>query len=158
MANVGIYYSISWSFLNFMPCFPLQDSEFSKYYAASFNAMDKDPLPWFSKLKKRCFQLPLQKECGTIEKYFSTAMMWNFQYPCFHRISAVQLTASRVKATVARGSLQPIAGGSRDLSPDGFSSIPHERQRAYQDHSTQLTFHLHLTLTVILINLTVTPV
>lgn len=56
------------------------------------------------------------KECGTIEKYFSTVMMCNFKYPCFHCISVVQLTASRVKATVAKGSLQPTVGGSRDLS------------------------------------------
>lgn len=136
MANVACIIALRGNFFSFMLCFPLQDPEISKLLHCKFQCYEKtsseNTMKKRPKLKKICFQLPLKKECGTTEKFFVSAMLCN---PCFHHMSLVQHTATRVKTTVARGILQSIVSATRDLSPPGFFSIPTRRQRAYQDHS-----------------------
>lgn len=124
MENVAYIRALQGHFLSFMQWFPqilrsqttaLQVSMwwknvYWKYYEKR------------SKLKKRCFKLPLKKQYGTTGEFSITAMLHNI--PAFIMWVLVQHTASRVKMVEARGILQSVVSGSRGLSLAGFLNIP----------------------------------
>lgn len=143
MAHVANITALQGHFLSFILWLPLQDPEISNYCTASFNAMKKHLLKILWKkvqTQKKMFSIAIEKIMWHYWKVFHYCYV--VQYPCFHHVSLVQHTASRVKTTAARGILQAKENGSRDLFPAGFSTFqPEGKELIKTTHPVNISLH-----------------